>query len=545
MLRADNAAVILRVALLFAVLAVIATWPQAIRFNSIPDNVDAYFSLWRLGWIAHQLPQDPRHLFDGNIFHPEKYTLAYSDAVLLEGAVGLPFIRAGVPIVYVYNALVLGSFVASGLGMFLLVRRLTGAAPPAILAGLVFAFAPYRFDHYFHLELLWAAWMPLAFWMVHRTIDSGRLRDGLGAGAFVALQILSSIYYGVFLCTALMVFAIPLLAGATAPMRRRALVALAAGALLAAATAAPYMLPYRHARAALGERSAGEALLHAAGPRHYLAAMPDNLLEGRLLGSLGRHEKRLFPGFVAITLTVLALWPPASRTTIAYALVLAVAINLSFGPRGLGYEWLRDHTVVYRGLRAPARFGQVALLGFAVLAAMGSVRLRAWLAARGHRANVIVATLVVLAFAEYLVWPLKLTPVPTRAPPAYEWLRNQPAGVIAEFPMPWRWNAPLHEGRFQFMSTFHWRPLVNGYSGAWTDAHVRLLEEARGFPDEASIAALETAGVSYVLVHERHYGRDRYRQIVDELQARAHVRQLGRFDDDGFEVAIYQLREAQ
>jgi hypothetical protein len=533
--------VILRVVLLFVLLSAVATWPQAIRFNSIPDNVDAYFSLWRLGWIAHQLPQDPRHLFHGNIFYPETYTLAYSDAVLLEGAIGMPFIRAGVPIVYVYNALVLGSFVACALGMFLLVRRLTGAMLPAILAATVFAFAPYRFDHYYHLELLWAAWMPLAFWMVHRTIETGRLRDGFGVGACVALQTLSSIYYGIFLCTALIVFVVPLLGGTPAALRRRVVIALGAGALLAAATTLPYMLPYRQARAAIGERNAGEALLHAAGPRHYFATMPDNLLEGGLTGSLGRHEKRLFPGFVALALGVIAFWPPVTRTTIAYALVLAIAINLSFGPRGLGYDWLRDHVDVYRGLRAPARFGQVALLGFAVLAGIGCARVRAWMAARVRRMDAILAGLVVLAFAEYLVRPLKLMPVPTTPPPAYAWLRTQPAGVVAEFPMPTRSTAPLHEGEFQFLSTFHWRPLVNGYSGNWSHRHVRFLDRVGGFPDDGSIQALKEAGVSYVLVHERHYGRERYRQVLVGLQRRGHVEHLGRFDDEGFEIAVYRL----
>lgn len=532
---------ILRVILLFTVLTVVATWPQAIRFNSIPDNVDAYFSLWRLGWIAHQLPQDPSHLFHGNIFYPEKYTLAYSDAVLLEGAVGMPFIRAGVPIVYVYNGLVLGSFVACALGMFLLVRRLTGATLPAILAATVFAFTPYRFDHYYHLELLWAAWMPLAFWMVHRTVETGHLRDGLGLGAFVALQIYSSIYYGIFLCTALIVFVVPLLGGASAVLRRRAVIALGAGGLLAAATAVPYMIPYRQVRAVIGERNAGEALLHAAGPRHYLAAMPENLLEGGLTGSLGRHEKRLFPGFVALVLLVAAARPPVARTTIAYLLVLALAINLSFGPRGLGYEWLRDHVVVYRGLRAPARFGQMALLAFAVLAGIGCARLRTWLTLRGQRANVIVAALVVLAFTEYLVRPLKLTPVPTAPPPAYAWLRTQPEGVIAEFPMPTRSTAPLHEGEFQFLSTFHWRPLVNGYSGTWSDRHERFLDRVSGFPDEHTIQALKEAGVSYVLVHERHYGRERYRQVLEGLQRRGQVEHLGRFDDEGFEISVSRL----
>ena len=135
-----------------------------IRFDSIPDHEDAFFSLWRLGWIAHALTTDPRHLFDGNIFYPERYTLAYSDGVLVEGLVALPFLYAGMPVVYVYNALVLGSFVACGMAMYLLARRLTGSTAAALLAGVVFAFAPFRFDHYYHLELLWSPWMPLAFW---------------------------------------------------------------------------------------------------------------------------------------------------------------------------------------------------------------------------------------------------------------------------------------------------------------------------------------------------------------------------------------------
>jgi len=530
-----------RALLLFAVLTIIVTWPQAIRFDSIPDNVDAYFNLWRLGWIAHQLVADPRHLFDGNIFYPEKHTLAYSDAVLAEGAIALSFIRAGVPIVYVYNALVLGSFVACGLGAFLLVRRLTGAVQPAILAGLVFAFAPYRFDHYYHLELLWAHWMPLTFWMVHRTLDGGRLGDGIGAGSFVALQILSSIYYGIFLCTALIVFTVPLLAGRAPAERRRAVIALGAGALLAVVIAVPYMLPYRHVRSVVGERNTGEATLNAAGPLHYLSSTPENLLEGSLLGPLGRHEKRLFPGFVALALTLIALWPPVNRTTIAYALMLAVAVNLSFGPRGIGYEWLREHVMVYRGLRAPARFGQVALFGFAVLAAFGCMRLRAWLTARSVRADAIVAILVVAAFAEYLVQPLKLTRVPTAIPPAYEWLRGQPEGVVAEFPMPTGATMPLHEGKFQFLSTFHWRPIVNGYSGNWSNRSLRFLERIKGFPDDESIRGLEAAGVTYVLLHERHFGQEPYRQLREQLQGRPHIEHAGRFDDGGFEIAAYRL----
>lgn len=529
-----------RVLALLALLTVVATWPQARQLDRIPDNVDAYFSLWRLGWTAHQLPADPGHLFDANIFHPEQNTLAYSDAVLLQGVIALPFIRAGLPVVYAYNGLVLASFVLAGFGMFVLALRLTASPAAALLGAVVFAFTPFRFDHYYHLELLWAAWMPLAFWMVHRTLDGGRLRDGLLAGLFVALQILSSLYYGVFLCSALVFFVVPFLPGRNAVLRRRALAALLAGGVLAVVIVVPYMQPYWRARDALPERNAAEASLFAAGPRHYLAALPENRLAGPVTASLGRPEKRLFPGFVAIGLALLALWPRPTRTVVAYAVVLAVSIDLSFGPRGIGFDWLREHVAVYRGLRAPARFGQVALMALAVLAATGCGRLKAMLDSRG-RGNAVAAGLVAIAFCEYLVQPLALERVPTAAPPVYQWLRDQPRGVVAEMPLPTRATMPLHEGTFQFLSTFHWQPVVNGYSGNWTDRYVALLGLVEGFPDDTSIAALEQAGVTYILVHERHYGA-RFDQVLDGLARNPRVAPAGRFDDGGLAVAAFRLR---
>ena len=169
------------------------------------------------------------------------------------------------------------------------------------------------------------------------------------------------------------------------------------------------------------------------------------------------------------------------------------------------------------------------------------MRLRAWLAARGHRADAIVSMLLVVAFAEYLVQPLKLTPVPTRPPPAYQWLRGQPEGVVAEFPMPTKSTLPLHEGEFQFLSTFHWRPIVNGYSGNWSIRWVRFLDQVKGFPDDDSIAALRAAGVTYVLVHERYFGQERYRQVLEQLRGQSDVEQAGDFDDDEFEIAVYRL----
>ena len=59
-----------------------------------------------------------------------------------------------------------------------------------------------------HLELQATIFLPLAVWCLDRAFESGRWRDMAGFGASLVLQMLSGIYYAVFLATALAV-AIP------------------------------------------------------------------------------------------------------------------------------------------------------------------------------------------------------------------------------------------------------------------------------------------------------------------------------------------------
>ena len=86
------------------------------------EHYDSLFSTWRLAWIAHQLPRDPLHLFDANIFYPELDTLSYSDALLLPGFLGAPLMWMGLHPVVEHNLLVLISFVACGVSMYFLVQ---------------------------------------------------------------------------------------------------------------------------------------------------------------------------------------------------------------------------------------------------------------------------------------------------------------------------------------------------------------------------------------------------------------------------------------
>ena len=112
---------------------VVMLYPFARHLDRVSDLFDPLFSVWRVAWVAHQLPRDPVHLYDANIFWPERYTLAYSDGMPLTGVAAAPFIWLGAPPGIVCNVFVLASFVLCGLTMYLLVRSLVGSAclPPS------------------------------------------------------------------------------------------------------------------------------------------------------------------------------------------------------------------------------------------------------------------------------------------------------------------------------------------------------------------------------------------------------------------------------
>src|SRR5215831_9490944 len=127
---------------LFVLLAVVHTWPLATNpaHLSRNDNGDALLNTWAIAWVAHQLPRDPAHLFDANIFYPDRYTLGYSEAMVVQGALAMPVIAAGGSPVLAYNVVLLAGFALTGWAFCLLVVRWTGSAPAGYVAGCLAAF---------------------------------------------------------------------------------------------------------------------------------------------------------------------------------------------------------------------------------------------------------------------------------------------------------------------------------------------------------------------------------------------------------------------
>ena len=517
----------------------VITWPQPrVLATAAYPHQDVYFNMWRLEWLAHTVVRDPRHLLDGNMFYPETRTLTYSDAVPVEGAVAAPLIWMHVPPVLVQNVMIFGAMIVSGCAMFALVRYLTASAGAALIAALGFAFAPYRIDHVMHLELQWVMWSPLAFLYLHRTFETGRLKYGVLTGLMVALQMLSSIYYGVFLATLLGAGAALLFLARRLERPRQTMTSLAAGGLLAVTICGAYAVPYLKTRAHVGERSVEQVAMFSARPSNYLTATPENWLYGHVLESRGRPERRLFPGTIIGLLAIIGLLlrPPA-RAAIVYLLLLVLAFEMSLGFSGHIYGWLYHYVPVYRGLRAVARLGVYVLLFVCVLAGYGFTAVSYAWGRRGRAA--LAAVLIVAVTAEYRVSLPLSDDAANTAPPVYRILARQPRGVVAEFPMADPSRLPGLDPQYLYCSTFHWFPLVNGYSGMYPQSYIDRLIHLEHFPDARSFQQLQSDNVRYIILHDWE-GRDAARRV---LSMSSDYTFLGEFGDMPTGTAfLYQAR---
>ena len=525
--------------LLYAALTTVMTYPQVLHLtDTVNDDGDPLLNTWAIAWVAHQLPIAPAHLFDANIFYPERRTLAFSETLLLPSLIVAPLHWLGVGPLLVYNLVFLSGFVLSGSGVALLVRSLTGSGLAGFAAGIVFAFLPYRIDHYPHLQLQQTQCLPFAFWAFHRFLQSGRVRDAAWFGAFAAGQVLSCMYYGLFLVPYMAVVCGTLLWFAR-PLTRKHFFGLAAAAAIASAAVLPVGLAYVGAREVVGERSAEEVERGSATPLNYLGPPEANLLYGTVLEPFAAGERRLFPGFVVLVLACAAfLSRPSRRFLIAYGFGLLIAFDLSLGFNGISYRILYEYVLPFRGLRIPARMGVIVGFSLAVLAGFGVAELvrrrGAWVA--------VVASLLMLL--EYASKPLDLRQIPTSPPESYadalQDSGDSPTAALFEFPA-----SPFDDPSYMYYSTFHWQHLVNGYSGFFPPSYNRLVNAVKNFPDDASFDAIKSHAPRYLLVHgERLFG-GRYEQLLPELAKRSDLRLISKRPAVGpggnGEVALYRI----
>lgn len=514
-------------------LAVVLTWPLAGRLGSAGriDSGDGRHGVWNVAWVAHSLTTHPGSLFDANIFFPHQQALAYSEANIVAGVAAIPVWVATKNPYASYNTVVLLAFAAAALSGFLLVRVLGGSRLGASVAGLAYGFSPYMFAHIPHIQLLMTFGPALSLAAMHHFTKAPSLIRGALLGGALALTGLACAYYGIF---AGLTTGIGLLWHAVG-LRRWTDERFWSGVLLAAAVVivvvGPFFVPYLAVREVGFERSLDEARLHSTSGRAYLASAM--LVHQWMLPLLGKWNEVLFPGFLLVLLAGLGvgLSMRAGRTLPRqivglYVTIAALAFWASFGPDA-GLYTLLFHTVpAFSFLRAPVRFGMLVTLCAAVLSGLAITWLQQqrWAAGRW-----LAAALIASALIESYVGPLQLAPAP-QVDAAYLRLATMPRAPMAEFPF-YSASADRHlHTDYMLMSTFHWQPLINGYSDHMPADFFEALPALATFPSEAAWQVIRARRVRWVAVHFDAYPpevgpilrpqlkkmTDRLRLVVDE-----------------------------
>ena len=484
---------------LFVVLAIVHTWPLAADpgRHSRNDSGDTVHHEWILAWVAHQLVHDPLHLFDANVFYPERNTLAYSDHLLVQALMAAPMLWSGASPVLAYNLVLMAGLALTGWTTSLVVARWTDNWVAGILSGSLMAFNAFTLTRFAEIQDQHLEFFPLALWAVDRLLTTPRIRGAVHLAGWFVLQALTCGYLLVFTSVSLVAAVMARPAEWIGRRCRRTAGLLLVSAGIAVLALTPFLLPYlRLSREHGFTRPVAEVL-------HFSARITDYLATGgRLHFNLWSHRffdgDALFPGLIASGLVMAAVvsgrvWNDRrSRMAVAFGLV---AFAMSFGPALPVYGALSSVFPVMAGVRGAVRFGQLFLAGVAILAGFGLDHLQQ----RVRRGAIAIGVVLLLgAHLEALRAPLRYRAF-DGIPQIFDSLRTSDREVIVCFPFPRRHEA-FENVDCMLGSTRFWHPLVNGYSSFIPESYNRASAALEAFPLGTAIQYLRQIGVTKVIV---------------------------------------------
>jgi hypothetical protein len=536
-----------------ATLAVLMTYPLVFGIDRLGriDSGDGQFSIWNVAWVAHALTTSPLRLFQANIFHPHRDTLAFSESNIGAGVLATPAYWLTEDPFVAHNVVVLIAFTLSGIGAYFLVRHLTAHRGVAAIAGIAFAYCPYIFARTAHIQLLMTAGLPFGLLAFHRLVESPTVGRAVALGLVLVAQGLSCAYYGVFAAGTVALGALYYAFDGRRWRDDRYWAALAVAAAVAVWTVLPFFLPYsRIQQQNEFVRPLAEAFAYSADWRSYFASAAR--AHRWMLPWLGTWNDVLFPGFIVTLLGLVGVGlavsgtrspvhqvassPVDSSWSRFYVLIFLLALWMSFGPGAGLYAIVYDIVPVFSFLRAPSRFGLLVALALVVLMALALVRL----SERFRFPNRFFAVIAVVTAAELASVPLGIPNVRTLSD-TYRVLAALPKGPVVELPF---FYNPIDFHRhtlYMLNSTSHWFPLVNGYSDFIPDDFRAMAVPVSSFPTLESFRVLEKRGTRYAVFHLNLYdvrSREKLFQRLD--QYKAFLRPVFRHDNVWlFEIVQY------
>lgn len=419
---------------------------------------DAKGYLWDYWWTDRALVDLGTSPFEtDSIFHPIGIGLAFHTLDFLQGVERIP-LSFVVSDVTAANLVVLSTFPVSALATYALARAVGAGIAGSFLAGVAFAFCPYRLARLAgHYDLLGTEWIPLYLLALWKLAGSERLSIPLvlAAGTAAALCGYTASTYLVFLAC----FTLILL-----PFRPRLVWRAPAVALVAACLLFPMLLQAFVDRTSWTYEPYPGASRYVADLGGYFVPSPRQ----NLLGPIAGHafdpnvtETTVFAGYLVLASGFAALplrkrIPGVSFWLVSAALffVLSLGSSLRVGGEATGLPLpfaLFTMTPLLNELRAPSRFSIAVMLSLAILLALvwSQVlrgRRREWPLALGAGAILVL---------EYLAIP---TPrFPAGAPPFYREMAALPEATVVEIP-----GIEQTPVETMYHQTFHRKPIFIG-----------------------------------------------------------------------------------
>ena len=419
----------------YLVLTLAYTWPlpRHVLHGVAHDTGDPILNAWILWWSTKALPLT-QAWWNAPMFYPAPGTLAFSEHLLGEAPIALPIIALTGNALFGYNVALIASYVLCGLGAHFLVYTLTRRHDAAFVAGVAYAFAPYRLAQLPHIQVLSSYFAPVCLAALHRYDREATWRwAALAAGAWL-LQSLANGYFFFFFSVLLLCWFLWYAAGRwpIAALGRVLACFAIAGLILA-----PTLLGYKRILTdTYGFTRGLEVIQTFSADVASLLHATDELLLWGWVHAIRRPEGELFPGPTLAALAAFAVlaaapwagYPETTRTRwwlrrifagAFVLLIVATILPIVYGTWRLTIGGVR--------LVSIARADKpLTLAMFAGLAWMATLP-RVVDAARRR------SPLAFYAFAAFAMWVFSLGPDPTvldhralyQAP--YGWLMRLPA----------------------------------------------------------------------------------------------------------------------
>jgi len=467
------------VLLLYVVLSIVMTWPLARALDqAVAYPGDPYINTWILDWDWYATFHHAS-LFDANTFYPARDSLAFSENLYGIALLLFPFRALGVAPITAHNIAMLAGFTLCGFGMYLLALLATENPLASVVAGLFYAFVPFRFTHLSHVQYAWGGTLPLMLaallWYERKPTWA---RAGLFAAAFL-FNGLCNVHWLLFGSIAVAI--------AIVIVRPRPVPILACTAV-AFALLAVFLHPYFEASRLYGmRRTWDETKFYSAMPADWLASNFHNRLYTFLRNPKVDPERWLFPGALSLVLGAIGVFSRRWKSRSLAASWIVLGFIGSLGLHTFFHRFLFSHVPGFAGIRVPARWASIAYVGLAMLVAFGAAML-----ARERRW--VYVALAVAFLIELRSAPIRYFMSVPEPQPVYRWLAQVKPRALMQLP-----RTPESDYEVMLRATAHHRPIVNGISGFTPPQSNQIYDLADVWSDEL-VPQLRRAGVSHVLV---------------------------------------------